>query len=172
MTVIDCGAAPGSWSQVAVKHVNSLGQDKSALQGFVISVDLQYMVPVPGATILSDRDFTSAKCQKEILNHLRGQLADVVLSDMAPNATGVKSLDHDIIIKLCMSVTDFSRVVLKDSGSLLCKLWQGQDQRQLVDRMAARFGQVKVVKPLASRKDSAEVFVLAKDFKRDKEDET
>lgn len=130
------------------------------------------MAHLPGATILPDRDFTSAKCQREILQILRGQLADVIISDMAPNATGVKSLDHDIIVQLCLSVTDFSKVVLKDGGSLLCKLWQGQGQEQLLGRVAAMFGQVKIVKPQASRKDSAEVFVLAKDFKRDKENET
>uniref|UniRef100_A0A0B7AWZ3 rRNA methyltransferase 2, mitochondrial n=1 Tax=Arion vulgaris TaxID=1028688 RepID=A0A0B7AWZ3_9EUPU len=163
--VIDCGAAPGSWCQVAAKHVNSTGGDASALRGSVIGIDLQYMSPIEGVYLLPAKDFTTETTQSKIKEILQNQLADVILSDMAPNATGLKSHNHEIIVSLCFSVLRFSLSVLKIGGTLLCKLWMGGDQQRLESAMRTVFDNVRVVKPDASRCDSSEIFLLARGFK-------
>lgn len=99
---------------------------------------------------------------------LNGRPVDVVLSDMAPKASGQKYLDHECIVALCFSVLRFSQTVLKPGGSLLCKLWQGSEQQSLEVAMRKLFENVKVVKPNASRKDSAEIFLLCRNFLEEK----
>ncbi|KAL3876745.1 hypothetical protein ACJMK2_034542 [Sinanodonta woodiana] len=162
--VIDCGAAPGSWSQVAVKRVNSSAENPGDPTGIVIGIDIQHMFPVPGATILDQHDFTKKETQVKITELLSGKQADVVLSDMAPNASGSRELDHDQIVQLCMSVLEFSSKVLRPGGTVLCKLWMGRDTQTLNSVMDRMFDRVKVVKPDASRSDSAEIFLLGTDF--------
>ncbi|XP_067673509.1 ribosomal RNA large subunit methyltransferase E-like isoform X2 [Haliotis asinina] len=154
--VIDCGAAPGSWTQVALERVKEHGQ--------VVSIDLQPMTAIHKAFVLSERDFTAPETQDEVKQHLSGRLADLVMSDMAPQASGVKSLDHDRIISLCVETVKFSCVVLKEGGAVLCKLWQGSEQPRLEHIMKQLFTSVRVVKPDASRSDSAEIFLLGKNF--------
>ncbi|ELU05937.1 hypothetical protein CAPTEDRAFT_142835, partial [Capitella teleta] len=157
-------AAPGSWSQVAVHRVNSLGKDPGPT-GSVIGIDLQHMMPVEGATMLHQSDFTSHETQKSLLTMLDGSKADLVMSDMAPNPVGVKTVDHTAIVKLCKSALKFAANVLQLNGTFLCKLWEGNERNDLEKLMRIVFKQVRVVKPLASRSDSAEIFLLAKHFK-------
>ncbi|XP_033630974.1 rRNA methyltransferase 2, mitochondrial-like [Asterias rubens] len=164
--VVDCGAAPGSWSQVAVERVNALGKDPTMPSGKVISVDLQHIEPIEGAILLPNADFTLSSTQSSILTLLNGQLVNTVVSDMAPNSTGVRSMDHDVIMELCRSALRFARKVLREDGNFLCKLWQGQDTGRLKEELTKGFRGVKVVKPDASRKESAEVFLLGRGFKR------
>ncbi|CAE1248558.1 rlmE [Acanthosepion pharaonis] len=162
--VIDCGAAPGSWTQVAVERVNAAGTAKSQKEGCVISIDKQFMVPVKGAITLATMDFTKGQTQNKVLEVLSGRKADIILSDMAPNTTGIRSMDHDLIIELCFSVLEFSRTVLRPDGALLCKLWQGHEQKELEQRLGDVFQTVKIIKPQASRGDSAEIFLLGKGY--------
>lgn len=122
------------------------------------------MLPIEGAYVLHQSDFTSKETQQTILTILNGRQADVVMSDMAPSASGQKSLDHDIIVDLCYSVLLFSRRVLKPGGHVLCKLWQGSELRKLELTMGKLFENVKVVKPSASRQDSSEIFLLGRNF--------
>ena len=123
------------------------------------------MTPVEGATILYQTDFTKPENQKRVIELLEDRKADVVLSDMAPNATGVKALDHELIIKLCLSAVRFSTMVLREGGLFLGKIWQGQDQGRLEEAMRSCFEHVRVIKPDASRSDSAEIFLLCKQYK-------
>ena len=130
----------------------------------MIGIDLQHIEPIEGAVIFDKSDFTSPDTQARILEELGGHLADVVLSDMAPNASGTPSLDHDAIIQLCLSVLQFCTVVLKSNGSVVCKLWMGGDQEKLKCVMERMFRKVKYVKPEASRSDSAELFLIGQDY--------
>ena len=134
--------------------------------GTVIGVDIQHMAPVEGATILYNSDFTTLETQEKILKILEGRKVHTVMSDMAPNATGLKSMDHELIIALCLSALKFSLPVLKDGGTFLGKIWQGNQQARLESLMKTFFKTVRVVKPNASRNDSAEVFLLARNFKK------
>ncbi|KAL5018973.1 hypothetical protein ScPMuIL_004695 [Solemya velum] len=164
MTVVDCGAAPGSWSQVAVDRTNSSCRDKNKPVGKVISVDLHGISPIEGSCIFSQSDFTSAETQSKILSCLGKGKANVVLSDMAPNATGVKHLDHDLISELCLSVLTFSTSVLSDGGAVVCKIWMGHNQNRLLSAMKTIFKNVKIMKPNASRGDSSEIFLVGRGY--------
>ena len=162
--VIDCGAAPGSWSQVAVQRVNSNATDASKPVGKVLAVDRLHFASVPGATILSGKDFTLSSTQNELRGLMDGGKAHAVISDMAPNATGVRTLDHEQIIELQLTALKFSVEVLRKNGHFLCKIWQGSEVKRLEQILAKFFQNVHVIKPPASRSDSAEVFLLAKKF--------
>ena len=146
-----------------INHLLSFS-DASSPVGRVISVDLLPIVPLPGAEILSGRDFTHAKTQTEILDMLNGRKVNSVISDMAPNATGVKSLSHELIIDLVLSALKFATGVLENEGHFLCKIWQGSEQHRLENILNKLFTEVNVIKPKSSRKESAEIFVLGKGF--------
>ncbi|XP_044272368.1 rRNA methyltransferase 2, mitochondrial [Tribolium madens] len=163
--VIDCGAAPGSWSQLAVKRVNSDGFDPKQAQGVVISIDKQQVFAINGATILGNMDFTDPKSQDVLIETLRGRKADAVISDMAPNATGVKDLDNENIIRLCYSVLRFAVQNSQVGASVVVKLWQCGQAKQLENDLRKFYDSVKFVKPNSSRSDSAEIFLLGRDFK-------
>ncbi|KAL8587814.1 hypothetical protein ACOMHN_021032 [Nucella lapillus] len=168
--VIDCGAAPGSWTQVAVEKVCQTtcvdeDEENGRREGLVIGIDLEHMMPVEGAYILHQSDFTLPDTQDKVRAILGGRPVDVVLSDMAPRATGQKSLDHELIVKLCFSVLVFARSVLRPGGHLVCKLWQGGEQQKLESAMGSIFEKVKVVKPSSSRTDSSEIFLFGKNFR-------
>ncbi|XP_038064166.1 rRNA methyltransferase 2, mitochondrial-like [Patiria miniata] len=164
--VVDCGAAPGSWSQVAVEKVNAQGTDPNKPMGKVISVDLLHFEPIEGAVLLTESDFTHPATQSRILLLLNGQLVNSVLSDMAPNSTGMHEMDHENIIGLCKSALGFARDILREDGHFLCKLWDGHETGRLKEKLAAEFRGVKVVRPDASRKESSEIFLLGRGFKR------
>ena len=165
--VVDCGASPGSWSQVAVQKVNSLNKDPSRPTGVVIGIDLQHIAPVDGALMLGGLDFTSPATQEKVKELLksRDSKVDVVLSDMAPKATGLRSHNHDIIIELCFSALRFCLPTLRPGGTFVCKIWSGSGQQKLTKAMESVFEQVNAVKPKASYDDSAELFLLGRGFK-------
>uniref|UniRef100_A0A8C5WKV5 rRNA methyltransferase 2, mitochondrial n=1 Tax=Leptobrachium leishanense TaxID=445787 RepID=A0A8C5WKV5_9ANUR len=160
--VIDCGAAPGAWSQVAVEKVRFSDGDFQASAGFVIGVDLLHISPLEGAVFLSNSDITDPVVQDKIINLLPSGQADVILSDMAPNASGIRKLDHQRLVNMCLSLLDLSDKVLRPGGTFLCKLWDGSESNLIRDRLRQRFSDVRNVKPKASRTESAETFILAK----------
>lgn len=124
------------------------------------------MFPVPGTETLSECDITDENTRKKVETLLQGQLVDVVMSDIAPHATGIKSMDHERIVVLCKIVMNFAKLFLRDNGTLLFKLWQGAEQQQIESLCKQMFAKVNYVKPAASRTDSAEVFLLSRNFKR------
>uniref|UniRef100_A0A8C0WW42 rRNA methyltransferase 2, mitochondrial n=1 Tax=Castor canadensis TaxID=51338 RepID=A0A8C0WW42_CASCN len=160
LRVLDCGAAPGAWSQVAVQRVNATGTDPRSPVGFVLGVDLMHIAPLEGATFLCPADVTDPRTLQRALELLPGGKADVILSDMAPNATGIRGLDHDRLISLCLTLLDVAAAILLPGGTLLCKTWAGSQSRQLQRRLAEEFQSTRTVKPEASRKESAEVYLL------------
>ncbi|KAI9562938.1 hypothetical protein GHT06_010394 [Daphnia sinensis] len=164
--VVECGAAPGAWTQVCVKKINATGTVPGKLQGKHIAVDLQPMFPIEGAQILAPLDFTKSSSQTKVTEMLDGCLADVVLSDMAPAATGVRELDQDQILTLGYSVMTYAQQISKDGAKLLIKLWAGGRIKQLENDLLLHYSRVKVVKPPSSRQDSAELFLLASNFRR------
>ena len=153
--VVDLGAAPGGWSQVAAKRV---GKD-----GRVVAIDLLDMEPVPGVDFLQ-LDFLDPAAPERLEMALGGP-ADVVLSDMAANATGHRQTDHLKIMALVEAATEFARGVLKPGGVFLAKVIQGGTEGALLASLKRDFASVKHVKPAASRSDSAELYVLAQGFR-------
>ncbi|KYO30700.1 mitotic spindle assembly checkpoint protein MAD1 isoform A [Alligator mississippiensis] len=162
LSVLDCGAAPGAWSQVAIQRVNALGTDANAPVGFVLGVDLLRIAPLEGAVFLSNADVTDPSTLNKIQELLPSGKADVILSDMAPNATGIQELDHEKLINLCLSVLDMSSSILQPGGIMLCKFWNGRDAQLLQSRLMEHFCNVRTIKPQASRKESAESYYLAR----------
>ncbi|KAM5152667.1 rRNA methyltransferase 2, mitochondrial [Mantella aurantiaca] len=163
--VIDCGAAPGAWSQVLIEKVNSLGQDPTASVGFVLGVDLLNISPLHGAVFLSKCDLTDSTTYQKIVSLLPSGKADAILSDMAPNASGIRELDHHRLASMCLSLLDLASIVLRPGGNFLCKIWDGSESNTIRDRLRQRFQHVKTVKPKASRTESAEIYLLAKSYK-------
>ncbi|NWI57197.1 MRM2 methyltransferase, partial [Calyptomena viridis] len=164
-SVLDCGAAPGAWSQVAVERVNALGANPAVPTGFVLGVDLLRIPPLEGAVFLSETDIADPSTLRAIQSLLPAEKVDVILSDMAPNATGIKELDHQKVISLCLGLLDLSQSILKPKGTLLCKFWDGSEARLLQNRLKEQFQDVRTIKPQASRKDSAESYYLARLYK-------
>ncbi|XP_044758810.1 rRNA methyltransferase 2, mitochondrial [Coccinella septempunctata] len=156
-TVIDVGAAPGSWSQVAIKEVEN--------QGKVISIDKQNIYPMEGVTILSGMDFTDPASQSRLMKELNGTKAQVVMSDMAPRASGIREMDNENMMNLCYSALRFSVQVSEFGATFLVKLWQCGQSKQLELDISRFYNNVKFVKPKASRDDSAEIFILGRSFK-------
>ncbi|XP_073409839.1 rRNA methyltransferase 2, mitochondrial isoform X2 [Dendrobates tinctorius] len=166
--VVDCGAAPGAWSQVLVDKVNSLGKDPAASVGFVLGVDLHHINPLEGAVFLPKCDLTDPATHRKIIALLASGQADVILSDMAPNASGIKELDHQRLVIMCLSLLDLSDMVLRPGGSFLCKIWDGGESSLIRDKLRQRFQVVKTVKPKASRMESTEIYLLGKLHKNSK----
>jgi 23S rRNA (uridine2552-2'-O)-methyltransferase len=156
--VVDLGAAPGGWSQVAAKRVG-VGQGR----GRVVAIDVLPMNAIPGVEFVQ-LDFLDATAP-ERLKELLGGPADIVLSDMAANATGHKRTDHLKIIALVEAAADFAREVLAPGGAFLAKVIQGGTEGALLADLKRDFASVKHVKPAASRADSAELYVLATGFR-------
>ncbi|XP_016324111.1 rRNA methyltransferase 2, mitochondrial-like [Sinocyclocheilus anshuiensis] len=165
LSVIDCGAAPGVWSQVAVQRVNSTGESVDLPKGSVIGIDILRIAPLDGAQLLSNHDITEPSTHMALERLLPEAQADVILSDMAPNASGLRELDHERLVTMCLSVLDLADKVLRPGGSLICKYWDGALARKLQQRLSSMFQNVRTVKPRASRKESAELFCLARMFK-------
>lgn len=156
--VLECGAAPGAWTQVAVSGVNSLPQDINKPQGTVVAVDILAVHSLPGAVMLGGKDFTQQGTQQHILKVLQGKKIDVILSDMAPNATGTKDLDHEVIIELAYSALRFAIQHSALQATFLCKIWEGHRDRTFISDVEKFYKTVKVVKPPASRSDSSEIY--------------
>jgi 23S rRNA (uridine2552-2'-O)-methyltransferase len=157
--VVDLGAAPGGWSQVAAKRVGAV--DGSG--GRVIAIDILEMDAMPSVEFLH-LDFLDARAPEE-LKALLGGPADVVLSDMAANATGHRKTDHLRIMALAEAAAEFAREVLAPGGAFMCKVRQGGTETTLLAELKRDFASVKHVKPAASRADSAELYLLATGFR-------
>jgi 23S rRNA (uridine2552-2'-O)-methyltransferase len=156
MRVIDLGAAPGGWSQVAARRVGA--------QGRVVAIDVLPMDATAGVDF-AQLDFLSADAPEKLRVMLGGP-ADVVLSDMAANATGHAKTDHLRIMGLVEAAADFAREVLAPGGSFLAKVLQGGTEAALLTALKRDFKSVKHVKPAASRSDSAELYLLATGYRR------
>jgi len=153
--VVDLGAAPGGWSEIAVKRAGPSGR--------VVALDILEMRPIAGVDFLN-LDFLY-ETAPERLKALLGGNADVVLSDMAANATGHRQTDHLRIMALAEAAADFAREVLEQGGAFLCKVLQGGTESALLASLKRDFASVKHVKPPASRKDSAELYLLAMGYR-------
>ncbi|MEQ2303755.1 hypothetical protein AMECASPLE_020138 [Ameca splendens] len=168
-SVVDCGAAPGAWSQVAVQRVNSAGtsrHDQGLPRGTVIGIDLLNIPPLDGAHFLSSHDVTHTATHAKLQELLPQGQAHVILSDMAPNASGFRDMDHERLITMCLSLIDLAEMILLPRGSLLCKYWDGVLSHQLQEKLSSVFHSVRSIKPDASRKDSAERYFLARMYKK------
>ncbi len=157
--VVDLGAAPGGWSQVAAKRVKA--EDG---KGRVVAIDMHGMDPLPSVTIFK-KDFYDEDAPEVLIAALGGEKADVVLSDMAAHATGHRQTDHINIVALAEAGYDFARTILKPGGTYLAKVLRGGTEGQLLNLMKKDFTTVRHVKPLSSRDGSAELFVLAMGFR-------
>jgi 23S rRNA (uridine2552-2'-O)-methyltransferase len=153
--VVDLGAAPGGWAQVAAKRVGAKGR--------VVGIDLLDMPAVPGVEFIQ-LDFLDNSAPDKLKAMLGGG-ADVVLSDMAANATGHRKTDHLKIMALAETAAQFAREVLNPGGAFLAKVLQGGTEHTLLAELKRDFATVKHVKPEASRSDSAELYLLALGFR-------
>ena len=156
--IIDLGAAPGGWSQIAADRVKS-----KEGRGKVVGVDLLDMEPIPGVSF-AVKDFNDDDAPALIKEMLGGQ-ADGVMSDMAANATGHKQADHLRIVALAELAFEFAFDVLAPGGFFVAKVLQGGTEGQVLARLKKEFACVRHVKPAASRADSAELYVLATGFR-------
>ena len=151
--VVDLGAAPGGWSQVAVKHGAAS----------VVGVDLLPVDPIGGAVMLLG-DFSDIEVQDRLVEMLGGK-ADLVLSDMAPNTTGHGATDHLRIVALAEAAVAFALEVLAEGGGFVAKVFQGGAEQAMLRRLKQRFAVVRHAKPPASRKESSELYVVATGFR-------
>ncbi|XP_041978688.1 rRNA methyltransferase 2, mitochondrial [Aricia agestis] len=164
-TVIDLGASPGSWTQVAVQKTNADGADPKKPIGTVLAVDKLQIYPIKGATILSNMDFSTIEAHDRVIEVLNGKKVDLVLSDMAPSATGIREIDKDRIVGLCYMAIRFAALVSRIDGNLLFKVWDGKEVPILEMDLERFYKSIKILKPKASRSDSSEKFILARGFK-------
>ena len=153
--IVDLGAAPGGWMQVALKKVGPKGQ--------VVGIDILPMEPIAGTTIL-EADFTTDEAPGLLLAQLGGPV-DIVLSDMAAGSTGHQSTDHLRIMGLAELAHEFARQVLRPGGAFVCKVFQGGTEKDLLAALKADFAIVKHAKPPASRAESSETYVVATGFR-------
>lgn len=157
--VVDLGAAPGGWSQIAAESVKSLEG-----KGQVVAIDYLGMEPIAGVEIV-ELDFTDESAEAKLKSMLRDGGADIVLSDMAAPTVGHTNTDHLRIMGLAELAAAFAVDVLTPGGTFLCKVFQGGTEHDLLDLLKKNFKSVKHVKPPASRADSAELYVLATGFR-------
>lgn len=134
--------------------------------GAVIGVDLLNIPALEGAHFLSCQDVTDPATHARLQELLPEGRAHVILSDMAPNASGFREMDHERLITMCLSLLDLSKKVLQPGGSLICKYWDGSLAHKLQEKLTAAFGCVRTIKPDASRKDSAERYFLAQMYRK------
>ena len=153
--IVDLGAAPGGWSQIAAKKVGPKGK--------VVGIDLLPIDPMPGVEFIQ-LDFLDESAPDKLIEMLGGQ-ADVVMSDMAANTTGHKKTDHLRIIGLAEAAIYFAREILAPGGVFIAKVFQGGTENQLLADLKRDFAVVRHVKPAASRADSAELYVMATGFR-------
>jgi 23S rRNA (uridine2552-2'-O)-methyltransferase len=154
ISVIDIGAAPGSWSQYAAKAIKG---------GRLISIDLKDMEPI-GNTLQIHGDFTEQKIQNEIKKHIKNKV-DVVISDMAVNTTGIKNIDSIQTGELCKEAMLFAKDILVLNGCFASKIFMGGTFNEIVAEGKKYFKDVKVFKPKSSRKDSKESFIICRNLR-------
>ena len=154
ISIIDLGAAPGSWSQYASKKIKN---------GKIVSIDLKDMEKIDNIVQIKG-DFTEKKNQSKIKDLLKYK-ADVVLSDMAANTTGIKNIDSIYISELCKEAMLFSREMLNNNGKFVSKIFMGSTFNEIVAKAKLIFKEVKVFKPKSSRKNSKENFIICKNLR-------
>ena len=155
MKVVDLGAAPGGWSQYATQVIGRKGR--------IVASDILPIDPLPFVEFVQG-DFREEAVLAEMLNLLGSDKADLVISDMAPNMSGVDAVDQPRAIHLCELALDMARQVLKPGGAFLVKLFQGEGSEAYLQEVRGSFKTVKIRKPAASRPRSREVYVLAQGF--------
>jgi 23S rRNA (uridine2552-2'-O)-methyltransferase len=155
-TCLDLGAAPGAWSQYARRRVGRKGR--------VVATDILEMPELPGVEFVQG-DFREESVVQQILERLPARQVDVVLSDMAPNLSGVDAVDQPRSMHLAELALDMSERVLKPGGDALIKVFQGAGFQELVQSARGKFARVKLVKPLASRSRSPEMYLLAMQYR-------
>lgn len=159
LIVVDLGAAPGGWTQVALERTRA-----AETGGRVIALDRLEIDPMPGAEILLG-DFQDAAALARLEQTLGGARADLVLSDLSPSTTGHRATDHLRIVTLAEDALAFAEEVLKPGGAFVAKVFRGGADAGLLKRVRARFETVRHVKPPASRADSAETYLVALGFR-------
>jgi 23S rRNA (uridine2552-2'-O)-methyltransferase len=162
--VVDLGAAPGGWSEIAARRVGA----KEGSKGRVIALDILDMKPIPGVEFIK-LDFLDEAAPQRLKTLLGGKAqgkVEVVLSDMAANTSGHRQTDHLRIMALAEAAAAFAREVLANGGTFVCKVLQGGTEAALLAELKRDFESVKHVKPPASRTDSAELYLLARGFRR------
>mgnify|MGYP000638532065 CR=1 FL=1 len=152
MTVVDLGAAPGGWSQVACQLVG---------KGNVVAIDLLPIDPLDGVDIIIG-DFREAEIQQEVIKRLAQRKVDLVISDMAPNFSGIRDIDLPRAVYLVEIAFEFAQEVLVPGGSLLVKIFQGEGFTECLQMLKGSFKTVVVRKPKASRSESREVYIIAR----------
>lgn len=155
MRIIDLGAAPGGWCQYAAKKLQG--------NGYIVGLDLLEMQPLEGVELIQG-DFREPEVLEELMNALDGKRADLVMSDMAPNISGMPAVDQPRAMHLAELALDLCREALSPGGSLLVKVFQGTGSQELLTQMRKEFDKVKIVKPKASRPRSREVYLLAQGY--------
>ena len=156
-TVVDLGAAPGGWSQVAKEIVGEKGN--------VIGVDISPITPLSGVTFLQ-ADMTKQSSIDELENGLCGKKVDVVISDMSPDISGNYSVDHARSIFLSNQALKTAEYLLKSNGNFVCKVFSGEDLEDFIEKINKKFHVVKRYSPPATRKTSSEIYVIAKFFRK------
>ncbi len=159
-TVVDLGAAPGGWSQVAMEKVEE--------EGIVVAVDLNRIKPLDGENFYRIRgDFTDENVQNKIKKIVGGH-TKVLISDASPTLTGIKDIDHLRSIDLIESVISIGDNILEDKGNIVIKAFQGEEYKNLIDKLKKKFKVLKTTKPPSSRKKSSEMYIIGLGFKRPK----
>ncbi len=156
MKIVDLGAAPGAWSEYASQQFKGKGR--------ILAMDILPMDPLPDVEFIQG-DFHEIEVVERLMVSLQGQRVDLVISDMAPNMSGIGAVDQPRILYLAELAQDFARQVLCSAGSLLVKLFQGEGFDAFIAALKEDFATVTVCKPKASRPRSREVYVLARRFK-------
>jgi 23S rRNA (uridine2552-2'-O)-methyltransferase len=157
MTIVDLGSAPGGWSQVATKMVGH--------KGTVVAVDILPMNPIAGVSFIQG-DFTEEDILAELLEKIGNEPVDLVISDMAPNLTGMKAVDQPAVVYLADLAVDLAQQVLTEDGTFIAKLFQGEGFDEFVRNTRKVFNVVSLKKPDASRSKSREVYLVAKGLRQ------
>ena len=163
-TVVDLGSTPGAWSQYVRRRLSPTGAAAGQLNGCIIALDVLPMEPVEGVTFLQG-DFRESEVLQQLEGALQGRPVDVVVSDMAPNLSGIDSADTARIAHLVELAVDFACQHLKPEGALVVKLFHGSGYGELVALFKSRFKTVKPLKPKASRDKSSETFLVGMGLK-------
>ena len=163
--VVDLGSAPGAWSQYLRRKMSPGGASSGQLDGTIIAVDLLPMVPVEGVVFIQG-DFTEVEVLQKMEHALAGRKADIVVSDMAPNLSGIASADTARVEVLIELALEFAQSHMKPEGALVAKVFHGRGYDTLVALFKTYFSVVKPLKPKASRDKSSETFLVGRGLKR------
>jgi len=162
--VVDLGSAPGAWSQYVRRRLSPEGAAVGALHGTIIALDILPMTPIEGVTFIQG-DFREQDVLQKLEHEMAGRQADVVVSDMAPNLSGITSVDTARVADLIELAVAFAQAHMKPEGALVVKLFHGSGYDQLVHLFRAHFRVVKPLKPKASRDKSSETFLIGMGLK-------